>query len=199
MSGKKWTIKQLKLLKDNYYNCLCVDNLVSLIGRDKISIYNKAHSLGLKRGCNIGNENLKIHGNKTRFKKGHVSWNKGLKGIDIGGKETQFKKGHLPHNTRSNGEISIRKDKTGREYKYIRISLGKWKLLHRVIWEKEKGIIPDGMIVKFKNGNSLDCDIENLYLCSRSKNMDANTIHRYPSELKKTIRLINKIERYETD
>jgi len=119
----------------------------------------------------IRKQNTDKHG---RFIKGHRPWNKGKKGINIGGKETQFKPGHLPHNTKQNGDISIRKDKSGRPYKYIRISKGKWELLHRYKWEKYNGKIPKGMLVVFKDGNSLNCNINNLELITRKENMQRN-------------------------
>ncbi len=111
---------------------------------------------------------------KGRFKKGHISWNKGIKGLTIGGVQTQFKPGNEPHNTKHNGAISIRKDKSGRPYKYIRISKGNWELLHRFVWKKHNGEIPKGMLVVFKDGNSLNCSIDNLELISRKENMQRN-------------------------
>ena len=80
-----WTDKQLALLHelypDNYTN-----NLVSIIGRNKQSIENKALSLGLKKSPAFKevikqktSANLIVSGEKTRFKKGIVPYNKGQK------------------------------------------------------------------------------------------------------------------------
>lgn len=43
----------------------------------------------------------------------------------------------------------------------------RWELKHRVVWEKEHGIIPDDSILMFKDGNRLNCNIENLVLVKR--------------------------------
>jgi len=133
---------------------------------------------------------------ETRFKKGHVTWNKGMKGLQIGGGETQFKKGNEPYNTKFDGCISIRKDKSKKAYKYIRITKSKWVLLQRHIWEQSNGPIPEGALVKFADGNSMNCDLTNLYLSNRPDNMDSNTIHRYPAELKRTIKLLSKLNKH---
>lgn len=42
-------------------------------------------------------------------------------------------------------------------------------LIHRLVWEEEKGKIPEGMIIHHKNGNKKDNRIENLQLVNRSE------------------------------
>jgi hypothetical protein len=49
--------------------------------------------------------------------------------------------------------------------------------------------------VVFKDGNQLNCIIENLECISNAELMQRNTIHRFPAELKSTIRLVNKLKR----
>lgn len=121
-------------------------------------------------------------------------------------KATRFQKGHLPHNTRHDHAISDRKDKNGRVYRYIRIGLSKWIPYHRYLWEKYNGEIPKGYNVQFKDGNTLNCTIENLYLISRTEQLkNENSLHaRYPEEIQKLIQLkgalhrqINKISKSE--
>lgn len=68
-------------------------------------------------------------GTAHRFPKGHVPANKGRKmnaGVYAKVSATMFKKGHMPDNTLYDGAESIRKDKNGHRYVYVRISLGKW-------------------------------------------------------------------------
>ena len=118
-----------------------------------------------------------------RFLPGHKPWNKNLKGLDIGGKETRFKKGNLPHNTKHDGAISIRTDsKSGIPYKYIRIAKAKWVLLHRYVWEQYNGQIPKGYIIRFKDGDTLNCAISNLECISRRENMKRNTNYQKSAE-----------------
>ena len=42
------------------------------------------------------------------------------------------------------------------------------KQKHRVVWEQAHGPIPEGYLVKFKDGNRMNCSIDNLYLVSRA-------------------------------
>jgi len=110
----------------------------------------------------------------TEFKKGIIPWNTGRKGVHYS-PATEFKKGHVPASMKYDGCISVRvKRTTGEKYKFIRISKNKWVQYHRYIWEKHYGKIPEGMIVRFKNGNSLDVRIENLEMISKNENLIRN-------------------------
>lgn len=80
-------------------------------------------------------------------------------------------------------------------YVEIRIRKGKYVLKHRHVWEQANGKVPKGYIVVFKDRNQNNIVVENLELISREENMQRNTIHRFPYELKSTIRLVNKLKR----
>ena len=107
------------------------------------------------------------------FKKGHVPWNKGLKGVNFGGKETQFKPGHKPHNwvpvgserVNVDGYIDVKvHDYTGKDSKK------NWKGKHIITWERHHGRkVPDGHAVIFGDGNRRNFDPENLILVSRAQ------------------------------
>jgi hypothetical protein len=115
--------------------------------------------------------------NEGSFKKGQTSPNKGkkmTKEVYQKAQTTMFKKGDLPHNTKHDGYISIRSDTKGKKYKYIRIRKGKWVQLHRYVWEQQKGPIPKGMIIIFKDKDSMNCDINNLQMISRAENARRN-------------------------
>ena len=63
---------------------------------------------------------------------------------------------------------STRKTKEG----YIEIKATeshKWKLLHRVVWEKVNGSIPKNHVIIFCDGNKSNVCIENLMLISRAE------------------------------
>lgn len=123
----------------------------------------------------------------SQIKPGHVPLNKGKKQADYMCKEaiartksTRFKKGQLPHNAIGfkDGDISIRhdhKDRNGKAYKYIRLSLGKWYPLHQHRWEKKNGKLPKGHCLWFKDGNTLNCTLKNLELITRAENMRRNS------------------------
>jgi len=47
----------------------------------------------------------------------------------------------------------------------------------------------------FRDRNPQHIELDNLELVTRAENMRRNTIHRYPPELKSTIRQLSKLKR----
>ena len=138
---------------------------------------------------------------ESQLKKGNTPFNKGMKQSDYmtsevieRTKKTRFKKGNKPHNTRKDGAISFRKDKSGYTYANVRINEGVWKPLHRVLWENTNGSIPKDSVVIFKDGNTMNIEIENLELITRAENMLRNSKHKYPKETIPSMVLIKKLE-----
>jgi len=124
--------------------------------------------------------------NKSRFKKGHKPFNKN-KSYPIKN-SGQFNPGHIPKNHREVGEIRLQKDKSKKQYYYIKIAEpNKWQLLHRYKWEKKYGKILDKMILAFKDGDSLNTEPENLELITRKENMDRNRNYKKFSETMKRL------------
>lgn len=109
----------------------------------------------------------------TRFQKGHVPANKGIKGVSHPGMEkTQFKKGNIPPNLKPQWSERITRDgfveiKTEPHQK-------KWKLKSRWVWEQYYGPIPRNMRVFHINGISTDDRIENLRLVSNQDLLNIN-------------------------
>lgn len=155
-----------------------------------------------KNKLTIPKEVIEQRKKESQRKKGDVSWNKGRKQTDYMSaeaiertKSTRFKKGNLPHNAKqSDGIIVSRRDKSGRVYKYIRIGLGKWELLHRHIWEQANGAIPHGFAVVFKDGNTENVVLSNLEMISLTENMLRNSKHNYPAEIIPSMALVIKLE-----
>jgi hypothetical protein len=120
------------------------------------------------------------HGIKTGrdglFVPGQKSWNKGTKGLTSANK-TSFKKGNLPKNTLFDKAITLRKDNRGVLIKWIRISKSKWEALHRYLWEEAHGPVPEGYIVSFKDGDPMNCVLENLELITMAENAGRNSGH----------------------
>lgn len=99
------------------------------------------------------------------FEKGNIPPNKGTKGL-TGANKTSFKKGRPTWNARPIGYERIC-SKDG----YVLVKTAEpsvFKHKHRIIWEKEKGQIPEGYVVAFKNMDRTDCRIENLMLMSKA-------------------------------
>ena len=159
------------------------------------SIYGRMKLLKLELPEDIKEQRRKsglMHGwqnEDTRFKKGMTPWNKGKKGLQIGGVATQFKKGNLPKNTKEDGAITIRQDKNKHKYQFIRVSKGRWKEYHRYLWEKEYGKLKPTDVIRFKDGNTLNCNIENLEKVTRIENMRLNSVMRYPKEVRDIVRV----------
>ena len=134
----------------------------------------------------------------NQFKPGHTPHNKGKQiSAEIYEKvaPTMFKRGNKPHNTKPNGTINIRADKSGRLYQYIKIKDCQWELLQRYVWTQANGEIPQGSVVIFLDGNYLNCELNNLQVISRRENMARNTIQRYPAELQEVMKLTCKLKR----
>lgn len=195
---KYWTPEEIELLKTLYPDN-STEEIAASMQRSEKAIYSQAHLLSLTKSEEFQNSEKsgrikpgEKRGSETTFKKGHKTWNAGLKGICIGGVQTQFKKGSIPHNHKPVG--SIREKKDG----YIEIKTeepNKWELLHRFNWKQIYGEIPEDHNIKFKDGNKTNCEVSNLQLITKSENMTNNTIHRYPEELKSTIRTISKLKK----
>lgn len=175
----------------------------------KYAIYNLTHYHQVKKTQEYL-DNWKLSGRgrminagaKYRFPKGNKPHNKGRKLSEYVDQETiqkikktSFKKGSVPHNTKYDGAITLRCDKTGVKYLYIRIAKAKWMPYHQYLWIEANGKIPKGYIVVFKDKNSLNCKLENLELITYRENMQRNTIQRYPNELKQAIKTITKLKK----
>jgi hypothetical protein len=169
-----YTDKEVAIIK-KYYEAIGAKNTAEILRqagyhRSWKAVGAKAYTLGLKSPLHHGV-------NKGGFKKGHVPANKGKKmpkEVYEKAKRTMFKPGRKPHNTKQKGDISIRVDKTGRSYKYIKISDGNWELLHRHLWKKQHGPIPRKHVLIFKDGDSLNCSLNNLQLITMAENMQRN-------------------------
>jgi len=102
--------------------------------------------------------------------------------------KARYPKGHTPHNTLTEGTITIRNKlkNTDKPYKWIKTDSGKWELYHRYIWKELLGRdLPKGFNVCFLNGDSLDCRPENLFLLSDAENLERNGSDRAERHKKK--------------
>ena len=85
-------------------------------------------------------------------------------------KATQFRKGDRPANEMPVGAIVVnsygyklrKKQMQGTQWE-------RWEFLHRAVWEEQFGPVPDGMVVTFKDGNRLNCEISNLMLATKGE------------------------------
>lgn len=200
---KLWTAEQDDYLRANYERAdVFASAIAETLGRSASSVHNRAALLGLHKphefrsiAGKIGtqSEAAKAH----RFKKGGIPANKGKRmspEMYARCAGTMFKKGNQPVNHREVGSERINVDG------YVEIKVAepnKWRLKHRVVWEQYNGAIPAGMNIQFKNGDSKDVRIENLYIISRAEQMrtENSMIARYPQELVDVIRMRGSVKR----
>lgn len=118
-------------------------------------------------------------------------------------KATQFKKGNI--SKRWDPEIytigALRINSYGELDIKLKNCLRAWYSMARWTWESERGPIPKGMVVRFKNGDNHDTRIQNLRIATRREVMLQNTLHNYPKPIVHAIQLrgalnrrINKLE-----
>ena len=203
MVKRKWTKEEINILLRDYQdpNIFSAD-IAERLDRTLSQVYNKARTMGLKAPL----ERIRLAGKlgtnhpnavAHRFKKGSVPPNKGKKmspEVYEKVKETMFKKGNSPVNHREVGSERINVDG------YIEIKVAEpnvWRLKHRIIWEQHNGVIPAGYNVQFKNRNTQDCRIENLYIISKAEQMrtENSLVARYPKEVQEVIRLKGVVNR----
>ncbi len=164
--------EQDKFLKENYLS-VPVKRMAKMIGRSHCLVVKRMKQLSLVQPRGLI-EKIK---SSTRFKTGTLPFNKGLKredfmtpeGLEIV-KSRQFKKGNLPGNTLHDGAIVTRnshKKMGGPSYKWIRISKANWKMLNVFNWENAYGPVPEGYIIVFRNGDTMNCDLDNLECITR--------------------------------
>lgn len=216
MNGRAWTKQDMEKLRSLYPHLRTVE-VAETLGRSKSTVYAQAAKRGLhksaeylaspaacrlRRGDNVG----KSH----RFAPGHAPANKGLRrpGWSMGHmQETQFKKGSRTGaaNNKWKPVGTVMPNADG----YLRIKVadqpesiaGKgaastnWQFVHRRVWEAAHGPIPKGHRLWWKDGNHLNCALDNLELLSDKEHMARTTIHNYPPQLKDAIRAAAVLDR----
>lgn len=191
-----FTKAQEAYIKQEYLNLP-----VKRLAADVNATYGRIMRFLKKHNLVIPPEIIEQRKRDSQRKKGSVPFNKGKKQTDYmtpeqiaNSKQHRYKKGNLPHNTLHDGKIVERCDSSGRSYKYIRISKGVWELYQRVVWELAHGPIPEDHIVTFIDENSLNTNLDNLELITRSENMLRNSKHDYPEEIIPSMVLRKKLE-----
>lgn len=189
--------EQIQYIKDHYLNTP-VKRLAREIGRSGCYVYAEMKRQGLV----IPKKVIEARKRVGRFKKGQKPINKGKKQHEFMSPEaiertkaTRFQKGNRPHNTRADFALSIRSSH-GRNYYWIRVALSKWVLLHRYLWELHYGTIEKGMNIQFRDGNPLNCNIDNLYTINRKYQVRVNKQggNQLPQHTQETIELIYKLQ-----
>jgi len=200
MTKKHWTEEETNLFKELYPN-MFAQEVANLFNCSVRSVYNLAFNMKIKKSKEWMQQELqrqairlKFAGKEFKFKPGHIPANKGQK-MDVDQYEkckvTFFAKGNEPHNIKWDGYERTTVD----DYVEVRISKGKFKMKHRLIWEQVNGSLPTGMIVVFKDKNKRNFALNNLEAITLKVNMERNRMTNYPPELRNLIKLNNKLKK----
>jgi len=88
---------------------------------------------------------------------------------------TMFRAATVPRNHLGDGAITTRyyKDRTKGQRLFIRHE-GRWLLLSHHTWNQHHGPIPPRHVIRHRDGNPLNCNIDNLCCVSRAELIRAN-------------------------
>lgn len=198
---KPWTQDECDYLRRVYADT-DIRELMRVLCRSDRAIYHKAGELGLARSKAYLNSQTSgrftgAEGINTQFKKGHATWNKGLKGYQPKGRnlETRFKPGGKPPTWKPVGSFrrvsgDVLQQKIADTGFYT-----DWQSVHSLIWKRHYGDIPSSHIVVFRDGDTNNIRLDNLELISRAENIRRNSIHNYPQQIKEVIKLNAKLKR----
>jgi len=199
-----WTAADVKKLAQLYPHTRTAD-LEKVFGRDTAGIYRKANKMGIRKSSAFkqqlkkeAGERLKKYGDATRFPKGHVPANKGLRGFDAGGRshETRFRKGNLPQTWVPVGSETTDSDGYLKRKVADTRKRTDWRFVHVLTWEEHSGReVPAGHVVVFRDGDRANLAPDNLDVISRKELMARNTIHNLPEELQSTIHALGRLKR----
>lgn len=208
----RWTPAEDALLRKRY-----ADEQTAGIARDLGlpvgRVYQRAHSLGLAKSAVFFASDLSARIRRgrqdprmiaSRFPKGHVPANKGLRrpGWAPGRMATtQFQKGRAATEARNYVPLGTeRLSKDGYVERKVTddpslVPARRWKGVHIITWEAAHGPVPRGHCVAFIDGDKAHIALDNLECITHVERMRRNTIHRYPPALKQVIRLAGKLNR----
>lgn len=150
----------------------------------------------LRRGDQVGA--------RTRFHKGHIPANKGLRrpGWAPGRmRETQFKRGERS-GLAAHHWMPVGSTRLVDGYVYRKVSdtpnvpwTVNWTLEHHLVWRAAYGPIPRRHAIVFRNGDKTDVRLENLELVTRRGLMARNSVHNLPKPLAQTVQLLGALNR----
>ena len=152
-----------------------VDNIHSLVKRKKIR--------SGRSGC---------------FEKGIRPWNTGTVGV-CKPNSGSFQKGQTPKNFKAAGYERVNVEG------YIEIKVDepnpytpaetRYRYKHVRIWEEAYGEVPEGHVLRFKDGNKLNTDLANIELVTQNENLQLNRLgyQDCPEEFKPTIKKVAQL------
>jgi hypothetical protein len=172
MDMRRWTAEEDRLLRAIYPDHDS-EYVAGYLHRSRYSVKARAGKLGVKKRP----EAYEALHRKGQFRKGQAPKNKGRKietwmsaeSIERS-KEGRFKKGECRADNPSRRPIGWEfQEKDG--YVYVKCPDRKRRAKHRWVWEQAHGPIPKGMVIRFKDGDRTNCQLENLFMVSQAENL----------------------------
>lgn len=153
-----------------------------MLGKDDNYVKRRLRVMGLV----IPKEILKKRVKANYIKKGATPPNKGKKQAEYMAPEviartaaTRFKKGNVPPQKLPEGAITIRhghKNRGAKPQKYIHLGIGQKSMpLQRYNWIQKHGPIPSGHVIRFKDGDTMNCEVDNLEMITMKENRIRNS------------------------
>lgn len=202
-----WTESELAVLR-HLYQEYSAREIAAVMGLSLKQIRCKAHDLGLRKAAEWIRETARRRalepghgGSRSRFARGHATWNKGRKGLHLGGEQTRFRPGTRPHTWQPIGTETIR---DGVLWRKVTEGAGDhsrfdWVAVHRALWELHHGPIPPGHVVAFRPGLhttiAAEITLDRLELIPRAELAARNSWTRYPPELRDAMRGLKQLKR----
>lgn len=190
--NRTWTDEQEQYLIANYATTSNAELAKTLGKKDADRVVAKAFRLGLKKSSEFLSEQRKTTSKNGQFKKGMIPHNKGKKLSDATKAKlakTMFKSGNRPHNALP--VCAESEDKDG----YLMVKIAEpnvWRYKHHIAYGEP---VPTGHKVIFLDGNKYNFERGNLQLVSNAELMNRNTMHRYPPELVRLLKTLNKLKK----
>lgn len=188
---KKWTQAEDDYLRKIYPE-MSNEEVAMWLHRSKRAVMAHAYILGVHKSPEFAEKQFR----KGQFRKGQTPHNKGKSRKYWATPEAeelmtkgQFKPGECR-------DDNPRKKPIGHEkvyadgYVWIITEHGR-KQKHRVVWEQANGPIPPDHCVKFKDGNRMNCSLDNLYLVSRADNARETRAALSPEQKKEIMRKVH--------
>ena len=133
-----------------------------------------------------------LTGRNSFFTKGHKPWNIGTKGV-CKRNSGCFRRGQRPKNWKPVGSERIN---TGDGCILIKVAEPNvWRYKHVVVWESEHGKVEKGQLIRFIDGNQLNCSLDNLEQVSRPMHLylNRNGYGEMPGRLKPSMKAVAEI------
>jgi len=114
-----------------------------------------------------------------QFRKGHKTWNKGVKGTHFG-PVTEFKKGNSNRLQYEVGAVTVRKPKKDSPRQWIKVAEpNQWIEYAKFVWLQAGGTLPKGFVLHHIDGDAMNDVLSNLACVSRATHMNT---HRHEFE-----------------